>query len=49
MNAATLHDLASTVIDSFGAFLTALFTGFYATFVGPLWTAIATALGLPVG
>jgi hypothetical protein len=43
-----MKDLLSTVIDSFGAFLTALWTGWYDSFLGPFFTAVATALGLPV-
>lgn len=48
MGSGTLKDLVSTVFDSLGAFLTVLFTGWYDAFLGPLFTAIATALGLPV-
>ena len=42
-----LQDFVSTIIDSFGSFLTAMFTGLFNIFLGPLWTAIAQALGLP--
>jgi hypothetical protein len=44
-----LKDLVSTLIDSFGAFLTALFTGWYDSFVGPMFALVATWLGLPTG
>lgn len=40
-------DFISTIIDSFGGFLNNLLTGIYESFIGPLFTAIATALGLP--
>ena len=43
-----LQDFVSTFIDSFGAFLTAIFTGWYNIFLGPLWTVVAQAMGLPV-
>lgn len=42
------QDFVSTLIDSFGAFLTALFNGWYNIFLGPLWTVLAQAIGLPV-
>lgn len=41
-------DFISVVIDSFGTFLETLLVGWYDSFIGPLFTAIATALGLPV-
>ena len=42
-----LQDLVGTIIDSFGSFLTSMLTGLFDIFLGPLWTAIAQALGLP--
>ena len=41
-------DSSAHTQDSFGAFLTAIFTGWYNIFLGPLWTVVAQAMGLPV-
>lgn len=48
MGVNTMQDFASTVFDSLGAFLTTLLNGFFSAFIGPMWTAIASAFGLPV-
>jgi len=42
-----LKDFVSTLIDSFGAFLTTMFNGWFNIFLSPLWTLIAAAFGLP--
>jgi hypothetical protein len=48
MGVNTMQDLAETIFDSFGSFLTTLLNGFFNAFIGPLWTAMASAFGLPV-
>jgi hypothetical protein len=49
MGASTMQDLVNTLFNSLGSFLTTLLNGFYNAFIGPVWTAMASAFGLPVG
>lgn len=44
-----LKDLITTLIDSFGAFMTTLLTGWYDAFIGPFFTVVAGWFGLPTG